>query len=430
MYAIKDNEGKSKTERPISGKNPVIQRAVGFEFGYPYWWLMKMIERDPEETDEEYKSRKFYRKGDCIHEANFWKTTADTTEQRLSYMEIITDPFNENDHGIAKLNKVMDEIDSFLEEIMDADAYVHPEGFVTPLAPCIKYGKLLDPLAAVYYDNGKQVPTSNPQATAGVRLDKISELFLHLGADEASDPEIMKQGKTLGHKYLMSYEGERREKDFQGRVMRWARDNALYLADALQQNLREPVSSSFVGFATMILFYLVSGHVGAGKYAKSFITVLARTDFATMFKILPTDEKEILRSDNGAWWMSKLVEVLPDKQTNLDEPFFAKGIFLMEQPILHHILKDLTKKKWLTGILEGVDYLTEKNFPNRLRAYELESMGAMGDKTDVVFGIPAPIFELRGGKHQVDMRETKDYAINTLKFMRSLHHDRGDFWGE
>ncbi|BDD03301.1 hypothetical protein [Aureibacter tunicatorum] len=433
MYAQQDrkiSKKNSQTNSKLAGDNPVVQRAVGFEFGYCPWILFKTVEKHPHETDAEILAKQMYKKGDCVHEAEFWKTTADTFSTRESYVEIITKPFEEDENGLVQLSNVMDQIEEFLNAVLQTESKpMIGENAVALKNVPIKTGHLIDQQANVLFRD-KALPTCVPQATAGIRLDKLTDLYFHLGQHEPGDPDFVKEKKKPGLMALMRDKGDNSEKASHAFILRKIADIAFELARMLETIINEPVSSTFIGFVSLVLTYLICGNSGSEIYAKGFTSLLARTDFATMFKMLPEVEQQVLKENDGELWLEMIENTLPQDQRRLDMPFFTRGIFRKEKPIFHQILKDLSKRKWLVGMTEGVDYLTERHFPNRFRAYELESLGAMGEQVDMVQGLPAPIIEFRGCQGRINMQQTRDFAINTLKFVRSLHDGAGTFWGE
>ncbi|BDD12609.1 hypothetical protein FUAX_50410 (plasmid) [Fulvitalea axinellae] len=405
------SNGESKTP---------IQCLIGYEFEIADWILFKEQERQPEQTDLEYREASSYKKGTLLYEEELWQMVADTDVRRTPYMEFVTKPFPETIEGYGQALDAFSEIRTLCQQIWQSVPEPHPDDNFRylPLSDVINFLNLADENAMLQTKLPNPAPTFSPQTTAGVVLSELPAVFAKLAGSYLTDPEDLAARKRQGQEY-MSTNGT--PGSF---ALRYAVDRSRDLTQSWG------LSKHFEGFFSYVLFYLIQAYGGTSSYAKNFTSILARTDFARMFELLPLEEQEWLKENNASEFLDLIEWALPEHANNLDTPFFFRGIFLNMPATHHQMLKRLTRRTWLVDITKGMDRLTERNFPNRLRAYEMESLGAMGDKTDEIKGIQAPILEFRGGRKRLTPDEAEDYVSESFKMLLLLHEGQDTFWGE
>ncbi|MCG8475994.1 MAG: hypothetical protein MI784_11050 [Cytophagales bacterium] len=416
----------------FSGAEKPIQAKIGFEFQSAEWMICKSPACSVEAgaTQEEVRAASLYKKGHVLFENAFWSAQVDTTENRVSYLELVTAPFEEDGEGFRQFKSAASEMVEFFDFAFQAPHKATLSKRIIPCRTFSRFGGIKSPEALIVLPKDNPNPVLIPQATAGIRLDKLYQIMSDISAPSNSEPESEASRKEAGRIYLL---GDSASGDF----LRGASKNArIAVRDAdvvvrrFQEKWHMPFSDALKGLLTLVLFYLFAGFRGSKVYAKASMALLARTDFARMFSLLPENEKEFLAANGGSAWLELVKSSVPEGMRDFSQSFFSGGIFNARPEIFWHTLKDLSKEQWLTEMTRGRDLLTERHFPNRRRAYELESMGAMGDKTDTVLGEPAPIIEFRAGKKCMDARQAMDYAEKTFKAIYALNRGLDHYYGE
>jgi hypothetical protein len=187
------------------------------------------------------------------------------------------------------------------------------------------------------------------QATAGIRLDKITEVF--------SNPSTVFENEAFTKEPVERAEKTIAESELPKGV----------------QRIR------LVNLLTLIIRY-VDGARRGSENVKEITPIMARTDFARLFSLLPKVTRDYLRENSDAWiaLVCKATGSAPDKPLN-DSP---------DSP-----LNDITLSAWVRGMAAGNDLLKGID-PDK-------AMGGLGKRTDP--GNPTrenapdrqPIFEFR-----------------------------------
>ena len=409
-----------------------VQAKIGFEFESARWRVNKRPEEVQTEglTEEEFRIAKQYKKGHVLFENAFWSAQADVDENWVSFLELVTVPFEEDEEGYRQLEEAAVEMETFFNYAFQAPHYTEENIRIVDCRAFRRFGEIKSPEARIELPEDDPNPLLVPQATAGIRLSKLHKLMGDIAAPMEDEPESVKKRKLMGRTYLLG--------DFDtGGLQKGAAINARYVAEAADIVLKEVkkkwgkhLSDAFKGFFSLVVYYLLEGYRGSLSYPKAFIALLARTDFSRMFSLLPEEEKAFLSANGAAYWFEMIRAVLPECQKDFSQPFFNKGVYLSRSEIHRHILKNLSKEQWLLELMKGRDLLTERHFPNRWRAYELESLGAMGDKTDTVLGEPAPVIEFRAGKKHLDAGTAMLYAREMFKTIYALNRGHEYYFGE
>ncbi|MCG8477285.1 MAG: hypothetical protein MI784_17605, partial [Cytophagales bacterium] len=322
------------------------------------------------------------------------------------------------------------EMEIFLSYVYQAPCSETSHKKVVPCVAFRGFGEIKSPEACLVLPKEYSHPELYPQATAGIRLSKVHKLLDDISAPPEKEPRSVGERKFKGRVFLI---GEQET----GRFDRGASLNARYVVDQAEEvcsKIQEvhglQVSEAFKGFLSLAVIYLIEGYRGSPTYPKSMAVLLARTDFARMFSLLPENERRLLAKNDAASWLAVVRSMVPECLKDFSQPFFKNGVYIARPEIHRHILRGLSLEQWLKEMTKGRDLLTERHFPNRLRAYELESMGAMGDRTDTVLGEPAPIFEFRAGKKLMNAMEAMTYAVETFKTVYAVNRGLDHYYGE
>ncbi|MCG8475992.1 MAG: hypothetical protein MI784_11040 [Cytophagales bacterium] len=409
-----------------------IQAKIGFEFESSRW----IVNRDPFEmpdpgwTYEENLASRRYKKGDVLFENSFWSAQVDVIETRDSYLELVTIPFEETPEGFRQLKEAAREMEAFFNYALRAPCCTVRDRKVVFCREFSAFGEVKRPEACLVFPINYPDPMLTPQATAGIRLNMLRKLLNDIAAPLDTEKKALSKRKEKGRRYLL---GNQQTGDYQIGNPALVRD-IIKITEAVirafQRQWGKQFSEIFRSFFLLVVLYVTRAHWGSATFPKSFTAILARTDFSRMFSLLPEAEKNYLAANDAAVWLGMVKAAMPAVQADLSRPLFTCGVYMNWPEIHRHILKDLSKEQWLKEMTRGRDLLTERHFPNRMRAYELESLGAMGDKTDTVLGEPAPIIEFRGGKKLMDAAEAMSYAEHTFKTIYALNRGLDYYYGE
>jgi hypothetical protein len=173
----------------------------------------------------------------------------------------------------------------------------------------------------------------------------------------------------------------------------------------------------------------------AADYAKVNTQFLARTDFATMFRLLPEDERTPLEKQ-GTTNENALVNLVAstfngvgETGLDMDRPVFERGI-KGDEKTREVIRFPLTRRQWIQGIAEGEDKLSGASTYAKTQGYaaQLESMGnisgkagkldPVGGETDRKTGI---ILEFRSKTDPIEPNEFALYIRTTFSYIKELN---------
>ena len=169
-------------------------------------------------------------------------------------------------------------------------------------------------------------------------------------------------------------------------------------------------------------------HHLAWNYPKRVADVLlARTDFAGLFELLPDEEKVFYASKPLAFVQLALAALDPALEIKGEDPVFARGIQVDENnPAKGIVIPELTVEDWLYGIPHGFDVMT--------LVPGAESMGEFGSRTEKIGPAAAEegprkdagIFEFRGAQEtKIPLEEWSGFATEFLAFIISVHRGNG-----
>ncbi|BDD09112.1 hypothetical protein FUAX_15440 [Fulvitalea axinellae] len=413
------NSGKSATPPSVLP----IQRSVGFEIEVEGALLYRNIEQayeseDPSFLDVNEFSVPAIREKERIFEGDGFYAQADSLDFNIPYLEFATEPFEDSYEGFQRMKTV---IGKLMELVGEAEKAKNPYDPYIPLKKLELFGNIPRHHAETIIELPSGIPKGFVQATAGIRPERLPELLEDLSTASESEPDGLRERREFGRFKMMRLNDGRTGKP---RDVQWA-STLRRSIDTNKGFAREHhLGESARGFLSLVDFYLRLGKFGAPKYPKSFTPLLARTDFATMFSLLPEHERKAI-ADHHLFEQTPFASEFP-----YDAPFFEGGVYHNKTRPHRQIMKSLSRGKWLDGIASGTDYLTAQNFPNRLRAYKLHSMGALGKTTDLVEGQKAPILELRNINQQEPFTFWLYVAEEIFRYIYALNRGIDKKYGE
>ncbi|MEU6132951.1 hypothetical protein ABZ805_27540 [Saccharopolyspora sp. NPDC047091] len=342
-------------------------------------------------------------------------------------LEFVTIPFPETDQGAERLTETVSRILA-VASLFNGDGIHTAESLAeaakgsaqhpTDLPPNHSGTRHYTEAAYVAYGFGG---SGNPQATAGIRLDRVERLVQDLARPEVrGDGPAAQQGESR----LSLSAGDCTSRAQQG-VDRHMRS----VAGSGGPEPDPAPSGKLRGLLVVITAYLLHGDGRHEKYYKGVAPLMGRTDFGRMFTLLEPDEQDRLAANDG----SLLVDLALGSAGlagRADEPVLL-GLGGPGQSRAIDFT-ELTRRRWLREITQGHDLLskhgyegyasrrTDEGFEHRKGA-EFESMGALGFRTEDVHGVQAPIFELRRLRPSVLRAEWAPLLLQVFNAVRAAN---------
>lgn len=430
----------------------IIQCAFGFEIEFTNW---EVAEASSEEMaaspSKDFTSLKKYPRHHPILLGKDWELQAENSGENVSVVEAVSKAFEDSPQGFEEMIFALQEIERACNIITEKAPLLSLQ--------CLEnagIGRLMEPMAIL-----KQVRVAGlagkPQVTIGVSMDKVHEFLLDLGAGGQPETEAQIKKKDWGRR-LTGWDilqGYRVNTFYLGQASRISSCALALFANEFPDGhpLKEP-SIELKGFTDLVVMYLIYGTKEIKEYPKAFTKLLARTDFASMAKLIPKHEKDALSADNSALWIElmKLVgsqdsmkqSLLPtnhfepvsiryfpqimNPEIELEKPLFEKGVYNNRKKYANmppDILAELTRKMWLQEMMQGKDLLTSEHFPNPEAKTHIEALGGFGGKLDMLAtnGKEAPIFELRSLNMEYNFNSLRELLQQLFAYMIALHQN-------
>lgn len=404
--------------RPAS-RTLAVQRSVGYEFETS-WYVSKA---DGSAFD----------KYDPIFTGVGWRMEADTPSEGTSDVEfVVKPPLEETNAGRNTLHQVLPAIQAHFQNMIGAAG---------------GQGNLLQGAHAnPFVDGGLQNQvkfkagdtTATPQTTVGVRLERLVPLLQQLSTPNSdANAELMGlAGRHAANAQMLNA--------VVGAVE--GTPTTLSLRD-WNRGFGYTPSAAMKGLVSLLIMYLRRGaaipgvdpYAQAFKYAKIVAIVMARTDFAGMFRQLPDTEKDYYRSHPDHWVDFVLeaaraslpgASILPGgnviaRGLKGDPPKYnKKGVVAKPGKV---IAIPLNREDWLKGILVEQDLLNADTFARYKPKEKVQfsgAFGALGMKTDDVGAAQAHkgvIIELREVKHDRDYQDWEQFAEDVFNYIELLN---------
>jgi hypothetical protein len=411
----------------------VVQRKVGFEFETP--WRAKRISTGEPLGKREMIGTRF----------DGFKAEADADPQGgHSEIEFVVDPpVEEGDVGERRLTTVMRGLTRLGEEMERAsittDARPVDDEESTRPTPQIQLpffrqykatGRLVD-------DDFAIIPRGNlraaAQVTSGFKLGAIPRLGDRLrprpgdvrDAGDLSNVGDMGDMSDLAHMVdAIDYGDGGAHADARAFELppAMARGAATLRGRAAQVQGRPALpnpSEDLKGLIGVIASYLIQGAANQPlAYPKQLGNLLlARTDFAQLFRLLPQNEQSLLRAHTQLW-VDLVVEAGSRGNAALYRGHIDPNQNVIKAGTERTGAVDLTVGRWLRAIPANTDLLT--TIEGR------QSMGAMGDKVEDVgpsgARAKAGIFEFRASQGvPLPLAEWFDFALGAQRYITRLH---------
>ena len=400
------NEGRNSFSPSMIEGEPVLQRAVGFEFECNWQakkvGLMGGLYEFPKKTP--------------LHQGEGWVMETDGSE-----IEFVVDHFEEGAEGRAQLDDVMENLTEWADN-MNAQRADHPidnPDFIT---------------ARWFYertrvDTFNQEIMANPQATGGIRLERLETLYRSLSRPVLAGP-IPEATNVLGGQASVFYAGRA-----QNSV------NAITAVRALNVMPGQQASNRLAGLVGLICQYLEFGRgVLPLQTAKYMTWIMGRTDFGAMLSNTPEAEHLRLHPDD---WENL---VLNTAMTEITGAALPPGNAVIERPITdggnlagaQRIQIPITRHEWLRSMTQGIDLLTKhaqeihwyssqahKNTYMDTRTelgHRLRGVGGLGGAFDTTAGgDPAAIVEFRSMMTHVPYIRWGELALRVFDFIVAVN---------
>lgn len=388
LMALQSAAGNRAMSRLLS-----VQRNVGLELEDPKWTVV---------TDT--PARKRVDKGVPVAIRDEFQLQAEDAGDR-SALEIVSHPPGVTDPG--GLEALIHQID---ETITQLDKRANGKNF--------RAKKLKDGCEG-FLLRSKTPFKPFAQVTVGVPLARIPQLFAALS----------QTGVAV----------------VQGPKDRWPEQTAGRIVDAAP-------SPELTGLIHLLRSYLVIGaHGGSAPMLKGLVQAMSRTDFATLFTMIPADEQRVIRARQEVW-VAALTDGLPTSgDDSTSAPVFSQHLTYDDKGLTFGYRNRTSRREWLEGMsARGVDLLSARGKAGFLEGVERaeslragiewapprmgparllqvleeihEGLGALGPRVDQVAyrekpgeSTPAAIIELR------DIPEGLDWRVAVRTIYQCVH---------
>lgn len=388
----------------------VIQAKVGYEF--ETGWLVQHL-NDSGEKEWLHKKDKI-----GTNDRDGYTIEADEAGGEKTELEfIVYPPVEEDEVGVKRLENIMNR----MVILGSAMKHMYPKEFnLGVLTGGLEDSKfIITPI--------DQELKAGAQVTSGVNLSMIESL--------ASIDESLQNENYRKLKY-----GDEDVSDAPEELKRSLASLSNHAAEA-KKAVGVEISPALNGLLAIIRSYLIAGsyknalhgtdpndlnkEILAGlafNYPKRIADLLlARTHFGKLFSLIPPKEQKYYSKNVNEWIQLALTA---SGGLDPDANVIERGIIVDEEdPSKGFNPVNLTRKKWLSGIVQGVDLL--KEIPDAESMGEMEKTEEVGTKTKGKLfdtSIQAGIFEFRGAQSlKIPLERWKPFALAFLKYISAVH---------
>lgn len=374
-------------------------------------------------------------------------------------LEFVTEAVDDNLAGAERLSAILTRITALCDELERRKGTLRSKGEVGTKGFGVQYV-----ISEELHEHGTPVhgtilmPGGSldgvMQVTTGILLDQVAEMLGDLAAPHGEDvglagarmPGRYVMGGGIGGHFASNIPTARGPGDAIAAIRRFKQTSDIDTRCALSQRIanNQPTSyydareSNFgsrelIGLLGLLIMYTRTAKGPLQGYAKTIAPLMARTDFAKMFAMLPPIEASLLGGNNATYFV-ELVQLAVGDDIDIYKPVFENGLYhkWANDPRMDTTaLKGLTREEWYREIAQGTDRLTAKNFdPNSDKPTgDLESLGSFGSKTEKVGAgrQDAPIFEIRS-IGQMDYHHWYARAMDIFRYIRGLNDRTGAFF--
>jgi hypothetical protein len=369
---VNDDPGLEK-EADMMGQK-AIQRKVGFEFEEERWraWIDRpLIGPRPAKRKE------------VLHAGTGFELQADDSlGANQPTIEFVTKPFAPSIVGIGELTTAMGEIKHIMQSIAPFRGRDETQGnYVMSNEHQLSN-------ASVRLSQGHSIGLFKMQATQGISLEDVPTLLKYTGANVPGET-LAEQGDRAGSRSLM-----------RGNLAPGATGNVIGSAPALADTAIQRLITNgagltaadrlvftanaerLAGFLSLVMIYVKMLSAPNQLWVKYMLPILARTDFATMFALLPLDQKTALGDHNSQAFIDAVifaansVALIPALGAgHYDTGYMpASPLLRAYQPMNETapVMQSLSISEWLRGIsgIPPVDHLNVDNIKPWLETNE------------------------------------------------------------
>lgn len=231
----------------------------------------------------------------------------------------------------------------------------------------------------------------------------------------------------------------------QGPKDSWSEQTAGRIVDAAP-------SPELTGLIHLLRSYLVAGdRTSPAPMLKGLVQAMARTDFATLFAMIPADEQRVIRARQEVWVAALTDQLAMGGDDRTSAPVFSQHLRYDDKGLTFGYRNRTSRREWLEGMsARGLDLLSARGkagfleggeraeslragiewTPPRMGPARLlqvleeihEGLGALGPRVDQVAHLdkpgettPAAIIELR------DIPEGLDWRVAVRKIYQCVH---------
>ncbi len=345
-------EGRSSREVAPSSRGPVVEcvRKIGFEFEDGDWYTWKTTRgnrcRDRYfRTSADSSGVRPMAKHEVLHDGIGVRMEADEFDEhgmRLSDVEFVTDPFPLSQQGHAELMLALHQVDRIYSTIVPLRGRDHTEGkFVGPDEHHLSH-------ADVLLSRGGAGARIRTQATHGLSLADVPWLYTALSAppEGQARPDAVAAIQractgTAEPSMKRILESLRSAPDRALRLSLAHIEQAIGDAPALED------TATLLGFFTVVIAFLGSMYarpITGG--IKTFLPMMHRNDFATMFALLPPSQRELLRENETHFVQAVLAGLFGDPDHGIEDLDLAAHA---NQPVVKSLALGSGERRAFTG---------------------------------------------------------------------------------
>jgi len=411
---------------------PVVQRAVGFEFEDPSWTVFKLqpgrtfrqpgswfswgnvapgeAEKTPEErSQEKYPGKNVYqgkggnhingRVGDfnlqtgpkkgALHAGKGFDAEPDGpysengVTNRMD-LEFVTKPFPETQEGFAELLTALDDMQVVYNRIngratgawdgedFDYDRFVKPQEHQFSDQEVFLYG-------------GVPGGDFKPQVTAGTDLADVPELMETLGSAVPHEPGKTDEHRSRREKVRSMVYGQhtarRGEATLMGNTPNLAAGVGADLVRAGTLGADADGMDALQGFLSLAIMYVSALSERDAEGIKVRLPLLSRHSFVTLFQQLPEGLRNALKAPNGRvaliTAMSRAIagkvkgpaKTMAGPMISVGNVYTGPGEATLATGLIN-ALGSFSRSEWLLGVLDGRDLLTPDDLLAHLKRDE------------------------------------------------------------